>query len=162
MMGKPNKRNRRTRRQVAKKAAKPDGRSAARDDIADLQQARALWQQNRFDQALVLFDRVLRQHPNNVMALVDASRAYGDRYEIERAEELLDRLLEKHGEKSDVLHLAGQSYRMIHRPQRAIDCFEQISVHDRLNEFLTNLRTTFPFILEVGQDVIGNVDLQVP
>ncbi len=94
-------------------------------DLPELQQARALWQLNRLDQALVLFEAAVRKYPQNLLALVDASRALGARFEIGRAETLLDRLVKLAPRNARLLHLAGQSYRMIFRPAKAIECFER-------------------------------------
>lgn len=94
-------------------------------DLPELQQARALWQLNRFDESLALFDKAVRKCPGNSLALTDASRAFGSRFEIERAEELLDRLIKLNGKNPQVLHLAGQSYRMIFRPEKAMECFRR-------------------------------------
>ncbi|HTD85081.1 MAG TPA: hypothetical protein VK850_00765, partial [Candidatus Binatia bacterium] len=58
-------------------------------DVPELQQARTLWQLNRFDESLQLFDKAVRKYPQNLLALVDASRAFGARFEITRAEALL-------------------------------------------------------------------------
>jgi hypothetical protein len=94
-------------------------------DVPELQQARALWQANRFDDSLALFDKAVRKYPQNLLALIDASRAFGARFEIARAEALLDRLMEIGGRNAKILHLAGQSYRMLFRPDKAIDCFQR-------------------------------------
>jgi tetratricopeptide (TPR) repeat protein len=94
-------------------------------DLPELQQARALWQLNRFDESLALFDKAARKCPGNLLALTDAARAFGARFEIARAEELLDRLIKLGGRNPQVLHLAGQSYRMIFRPEKAMDCFRR-------------------------------------
>jgi len=94
-------------------------------DVPELQQARTLWQLNRFDESLQLFDKAVRKYPQNLLALVDASRAFGARFEITRAEALLDRLMELGGRNAKILHLAGQSYRMLFRPEKAIDCFQR-------------------------------------
>src|ERR1051326_6109894 len=61
-------------------------------DVPELQRARALWQLNRFDEALAVFESAVRKYPQNLVALVDASRALGARFEITRAEAMLDRL----------------------------------------------------------------------
>ena len=61
-------------------------------DVPELQRARALWQINHFDEALELFERAVRKYPQNLVALVDASRALGARFEITRAEAIVDRL----------------------------------------------------------------------
>jgi tetratricopeptide (TPR) repeat protein len=95
-------------------------------DLPELRQARALWQLNRFDDSLRLFEEAARRHPQNLVALVDGSRALGTRFEIARAEALLDRLIKLGSRQPDILHLAGQSYRMIFRPEKAMDCFRGV------------------------------------
>lgn len=95
-------------------------------DLPELRKARALWMANRFDQALEIFEETARRHPRNLVALVDGSRAMGARFQIRKAEELLDRLLQAAGKRADIVHLAGQSYRMIFRPEKAIICFERV------------------------------------
>ncbi len=100
-------------------------------DVPELQQARALWQINRFDEALELFERAVRKYPQNLVALVDTSRALGARFEITRAEAIVDRLTKVAARKPELLHLAGQSYRMIFRPDKAIECFERVLTQTR-------------------------------
>lgn len=94
-------------------------------DLPELQKARSLWQLNRYDEALEEFDAALRKHPQNLVALIDASRAFGARFEISRAEALLDQLTARAARNPQLLHLAGQSYRMIFRPEKAIECFQR-------------------------------------
>lgn len=95
-------------------------------DAPELRRARALWQQNRFDESLHWFETAVAKYPQNRVALVDASRALGARFEITRAEAMLDRLKRLAGSDPGVLHLAGQSYRMIFRPEKAMACFRQV------------------------------------
>ena len=95
-------------------------------DVPELQQARALWQLNRFDDSLGLFEKAVRKYPQNLVALVDASRALGARFEITKAEAMLDRLMQLGTRNPKILHLAGQSYRMIFRPEKAIQSFERV------------------------------------
>jgi tetratricopeptide (TPR) repeat protein len=95
-------------------------------DVPELQRARTLWGLNRFDEALNLFEHAVHGHPQNLVALIDASRALGARFEIRRAEAMLDRLMKIGAEKPELLHLAGQSYRMIFRPDRAMECFQRV------------------------------------
>lgn len=97
-------------------------------DLPELQRARALWHANRFDEALALFESAAERHPQNLVALIDAGRALGARFEIGRAEEIVDRLLTVAGNRADIIHLAGQTYRMIFRPEAAIRCFEKVLV----------------------------------
>src|SRR5882762_9768187 len=89
-------------------------------DVPELQQARALWQINRFDDSVRLFETAVHKYPQNLVALVDASRALGARFEITKAETMLDRLMQLGTKNPKILHLAGQSYRMIFRPEKAI------------------------------------------
>src|SRR5262245_37562431 len=100
-------------------------------DVPELQQARALWRTNRFDEALSLFEKAVRKYPQNLVALLDASRAFGARFEISKAEAFLDRLTKAAAANPQVLHLAGQSYRMIFRPEKAIQCFERVLAKTR-------------------------------
>jgi hypothetical protein len=95
-------------------------------DVPELQRARTLWGLNRLDESLKLFEEAVRKYPQNLVALVDASRALGARFEIRRAEAMLDRMVKLGAQQPDVLHLAGQSYRMIFRPERAIECLERV------------------------------------
>src|SRR5262245_1246542 len=95
-------------------------------DVPELQQARALWQFNRFDESLRLFEVAVRKYPQNLLALVDASRALGARFEITQAEAMLDRLRQLGAGNPEILHMAGQSYRMIFRPEKAMECFERV------------------------------------
>src|SRR5882724_6904466 len=95
-------------------------------DVPELQQARGLWERNRFDEALQLFEAAVRKYPQNLVALVDASRALGARFEVSRAEVIVDRLAKLGAHNPELMHLAGQSYRMIFRPEKAIECFEQV------------------------------------
>ena len=94
-------------------------------DLPELRKARALWQLNRFDESLQVFEEAVAKYPQNLVALIDASRAFGARFEIARAEQLLDRLRSLGGERPDILHLVGQTYRMIFRPDKAIECFQR-------------------------------------
>jgi tetratricopeptide (TPR) repeat protein len=95
-------------------------------DLPELRQARALWQANRFDDALRVFEATARKYPQNLVALVDGSRALGARFEIGRAEIMLDRLMKLGAQRADILHLAGQSFRMIFRPEKAMECFRRV------------------------------------
>jgi tetratricopeptide (TPR) repeat protein len=95
-------------------------------DVPELQRARTLWGLNRLDESLKLFEEAVRKYPQNLVALVDASRALGARFEIRRAEAMLDRMVKLGAQQPEVLHLAGQSYRMIFRPERAMECLERV------------------------------------
>ena len=124
-MGKPSRRKRAKAKKRATRRRAAKGSDASQADLKELQDARALWQREQYDAALDGFDRTLKRHPNHRLALVDAARAFGARYEIDRAEALVERSIELGRGEANVLHLAGQSYRMMHRPDKAIMCFQR-------------------------------------
>src|ERR1051326_573482 len=95
-------------------------------DVPELQRARSLWLANRFEESVHLFEQAVKKYPQNLVALVDASRALGTRFEITKAEAMLDRLRKLGAHNAQLLHLAGQSFRMIYRPEKAIHCFERV------------------------------------
>ena len=95
-------------------------------DVPELQRARSLWLANRFEESVELFEQAVKKYPQNLVALVDASRALGTRFEITKAEGMLDRLSKLGANNPQLLHLAGQSFRMIYRPEKAIHCFERV------------------------------------
>jgi len=101
--------------------------SAARVDDAELpelRRARGLWAANRFDEALRLFVETADKHSENLAALVDAARALGHRHEIKRATQYLDRVRSLKSDRPELPFILGQSLRMIHREELAIQCFE--------------------------------------
>ncbi len=109
----------RSNRQAAQRA----DRRLSRDDVPELRQARALWVKQRLRESLAMFERAVRLYPHHALALADASRAFGAAYQFERAEALVDRLADSGKDDGELLHLAAQSYRLIRRPEKALDCF---------------------------------------
>jgi tetratricopeptide (TPR) repeat protein len=118
--------NSRSRPAVGAPKAQPNIIPGLGVDVPELRHARALWQTNRFDEALTFFELAVRRYPQNLVALVDASRALGARFEINRAEALLDRIAKLGAHNPELMHLTGQTYRMIFRPDKAIRCFERV------------------------------------
>ena len=102
-----------------------DSNSRDQRELPELKRARALWIANRFDAAVNLFVETAAQHPQNIAALVDTARALGHRHEIKRAGEYLDRLRTIAADRWDLPFILGQTFRMIHREEQAIQCFEQ-------------------------------------
>jgi tetratricopeptide (TPR) repeat protein len=95
------------------------------DDTPGLRAARRAWTQQRFDEALRLFDHAVHVEKSNLRALVDAARAHGFRYQYQRAEQLTDRLLQLAPKRADAWLWAGETYRMIALLDRARECFER-------------------------------------
>jgi Flp pilus assembly protein TadD len=113
-------------RHPASRAAPSISATTQDADLPELREARRLWQTNHFDAALASFRRAVERHPRNRIALLDAARAFGARYELDQAEQWIDRLLEISGDDPVQIHLGAQSLRMIHRPQRALPLFERV------------------------------------
>ena len=95
-------------------------------DFPLLRRTRRLWTEGHLDAALTQFEQALAIQPDNVRALVESARAFGQRYEIVRAESLLQRATELAGDDAQVAALIAQSYRVVHRPYQAIETLEQI------------------------------------
>ena len=121
------KRSEQAKKKAAQRRAQKKSASSGAnfDDLSELREARTLWANNRLLESLALFDQCVEAHPNHVLALVDASRANGSMYRHQRAELLLERLLELGVSNSGVMHLAGQSYRILRRWNRALTCFQE-------------------------------------
>src|SRR5690349_11800288 len=98
-MAKPARRDRRAKRRRA--------RDPLDADLPELRQARQYWQYFHFDAALEWFEKSVRRHPRNVMALIDAARAFGARFQIHKAEQWLARATESAGDDPVVLHLVA-------------------------------------------------------
>ncbi len=95
------------------------------NDLPELQRARGLWAQSRWDEAEAAFLKIVEDHPNNLHALVDAARVLGDRMQIRRAQSLLDRLVALAGDRRDLSLLVGQTMRMCHREEEALELFRR-------------------------------------
>jgi tetratricopeptide (TPR) repeat protein len=86
---------------------------------AALAQAIALWKKRRFDEALRCFNDAVRAAPNEAGVLIDAGRAFGARYQMDRSLPLLAKALRLGSRRPDVLHAVGESYRMLGRTREA-------------------------------------------
>ena len=122
----PKKRQQQVRRSAVAPVAAQSPDQFPDTDLPELREARRLWQYHHFDAALEHFRRAVERHPRNTVALLDAARAFGARYQVTQAEQWLDRLLELKADDPVHLHLAAQSLRIIHRPDRAMPLFERV------------------------------------
>jgi tetratricopeptide (TPR) repeat protein len=90
-----------------------------------LARAIALWQKRRFDEALRCFNDAVREAPSDLGVLIDASRALGARYQMDRSLSLLTKALRLGSSRPDVLHAVGDSYRMLGYTREAEACFRK-------------------------------------
>lgn len=87
--------------------------------------AKALWDRSRFDEAIRKFNEAVRQSPNDLNVLIEASRALGARYQVERSLALLARAMRLAPRRADVLHAIGESYIQLGRTPEAEACFRR-------------------------------------
>ncbi|MFO0901291.1 MAG: sulfotransferase [Pirellulales bacterium] len=92
-------------------------------DFPQLETARQLWRRGERDAALAAFDQALVAQPGNVRAMVEAASAFGQAFQVERAEALLAHAERLAGHDPRVLAAVAESYRVVYRPARALDCW---------------------------------------
>lgn len=90
-----------------------------------LAKARAHWDERRFDEAIKSYNQAVRLAPNDCRVLLEASRALGARYQIERGLALADRALRLAPRQAEVLHAAGETYLQLGRIELAEACFRR-------------------------------------
>src|SRR5215213_1170380 len=81
--------------------------------------AKELWDKSRFDESIRKFNEAVREAPNDLNVLIEASRALGDRYQMERSLALLARATRLAPRRADVLHAIGESYIRLGRTPEA-------------------------------------------
>ncbi len=97
------------------------------EDTPALQKARSHFLNENYSQSLRGFEKEAKRQPNNIMALTDAARAFGQRFEIDKALRYVKRMLSIAGDNAEVLLLAGQSLRMSYRGKEAMECMVKAS-----------------------------------
>jgi tetratricopeptide (TPR) repeat protein len=102
-------------------------------DTPELEKARAAFIQENYPKSLRLFERAVKRQPNNLMALTDAARAFGQRYEIKKAQKLVDRMLMLAGDNPQIQLLAGQTKRMIYRVDDALPLLEKAACASQIS-----------------------------
>jgi tetratricopeptide (TPR) repeat protein len=87
--------------------------------------ARSLWCENRFNDAIELYEEAIRREPNNVRTYVYAARAYAEKHDFERMETTLDKLVRRAPRHPGVHHYIGETYAGLKLPERAIASYER-------------------------------------
>jgi tetratricopeptide (TPR) repeat protein len=125
------KRSQRTQRVAREKVAARNSAAAMTRDVrggrtsGTVRRAVLAWQEYRYDEAIVLFERALKQNPNNVQVLLDLGRAYGLRYDYDRAEEYLKRAQKLSPRSPKASFAIGETYRKIAQFDRAAEHFQR-------------------------------------
>ena len=109
---------------------KPSRRKPVFQETPDLKKARTLFVRQEYQKSLKLFEKVVRKQPHNILALTDAARAHGQRYELETALRFIRQILKITGGNARGLLLAGQSLRMCHRQEEALHTLEKAQAAD--------------------------------
>src|SRR5262249_12914782 len=87
--------------------------------------AQALWNDDRHDDAILLFKEAVRQEPNNVRGYVMLARAYSDQCEFARMEETHAKLVRRAPRHPGVHHYIGETFGMLKLPERALASYER-------------------------------------
>lgn len=96
-------------------------------DFPQLAGARSLWAAGRLAEALDAFEQAIRTQPDNLKALLEAARAYGQYHHATRAQDLLDRAWSVASHDPRVAPLIAQSYARCFREHIAIEKLEALS-----------------------------------
>jgi tetratricopeptide (TPR) repeat protein len=90
-----------------------------------IREASRVWQSGRHAEALALFEEATRQEPNNAQTYVAAARAFADKFEFERMEQLHQRLVRRAPQHPGVHHYIGETFGILKLPERAIASYER-------------------------------------
>lgn len=103
-----------------------------------VKRAAMAWQEHRYDDAITLFKRALEQNPNSVPILLDLGRAYGLRYDFEKADECIKRALKLSPQSPRALSAVADTYRKIAQFDRAAESFQRATelASGQIDEFI--------------------------
>lgn len=125
-MGRKPRKKKTSSKSSASDRSVPSGRSAVDGEPPELRVAKALFRRGDHDEALRQFRHVARLYPRNVKVLIDAARAHGHRYDLERSHQLLQRADQLAPRRPDVQFLIGETYRILGMTVPAQRAFEQV------------------------------------
>ena len=106
--------------------------------------AEQTWALNQRYKTIALLTEALRRDPGNRNILLNLAAAYGRQRHYKKAEELLARLLERGSRKASVYRQAAQTYALIDRPERAMECYR------RSLELAPDKLSTVPTLVELA------------
>jgi tetratricopeptide (TPR) repeat protein len=109
------------------------------------QVAKQAWSQEQRYKSIPLLTEALRRDPTNPEIIICLATACGKQRHYEKAEELLGRLLALMPRKSTIYRRVAQTYVMIERPERAVECYR------RSLELNRDASATVPTLLELAQ-----------
>jgi tetratricopeptide (TPR) repeat protein len=99
--------------------------AALADEMSDtLQLGKACWEQGKRDEALALYERAVRETPNNVRAHLLAARAHAERYRLPEMEAGLDRMRRLAPDHPGIHHYIAETYTLTNQTDLAIASYE--------------------------------------
>ncbi len=106
--------------------------------------AEQTWALNQRYKTIALLTEALRREPGNRTILMNLAAAYGRQRHYAKAEELLARLLDRGSQKASVYRQAAQTYALIDRPEKAMECYR------RSLELAPDKLSTVPTLIELA------------
>jgi tetratricopeptide (TPR) repeat protein len=97
------------------------------DDFPSLARARSQWGAGNLDAALGAFADAVAERPNNIKALLEAARAFGERFEVAEADRLLCRALALAGDDPRLRAAVAAGWGRAFREDHAIALLEAIA-----------------------------------
>jgi tetratricopeptide (TPR) repeat protein len=109
------------------------------------QVANQAWAGNQRYKSIALLTEAHRRDPNNPETILNLATACGKQRLYDKAESLLARLLELAPRKAAIYRRVAQTYVMIERPERAVECYRKSLELNR------DAAATLPTLLELAQ-----------
>ncbi|QDT74163.1 tetratricopeptide repeat-containing sulfotransferase family protein [Lacipirellula limnantheis] len=89
-----------------------------------LRAALGFWREGRRQEAIAMFNAIIRDDANNVQSYIVPARAYAEKFEFERMEDVLARLVRRAPKHPGVHHYIGETYGMLKLPDRALAAYQ--------------------------------------
>ena len=90
-----------------------------------IDKARALWREQKFEEAIWYYERALARNPLNPVLLVNVARAYAMRYRFADAEKLVNQASSLYPDDAKLQMMLGESYAQIQQFDRSIVCYRR-------------------------------------
>src|SRR5262245_4769453 len=107
--------------------------------------AQRAWGADERYKSLSLLTEALRRDPNNPEIILNLAMTCGKQRHYEKAEELLSRLMDLAPRKASVYRRVAQTYALIDRPDRAVECYR------RSLELNREISATVPTLLDLAE-----------
>jgi len=86
----------------------------------ELQQARQLWIEEKFQKSVAAFEKVYSKEPRNIYAMLDLARVYGQLFQQDKMEPLISKIEATFPASGELYLQLGLTYRMAMRQDKAV------------------------------------------